>query len=107
MRGGYNIYPREVEEVLYEHSEIQEAVIVGVPDPYRGETVKAFIVKKQGSEITEEELDEYCRQNIASYKVPRIYEFRRELPKTAVGKILRRTLVEEEKRKLEGKESIQ
>ncbi|MGP4075761.1 long-chain-fatty-acid--CoA ligase [Halobacillus sp. K22] len=107
IAGGYNIYPREVEEVLYEHSEIQEAVIVGVPDPYRGETVKAFIVKKQGSEITEEELDEYCRKNIASYKVPRIYEFRNELPKTAVGKILRRTLVEEEKRKLEGTESVQ
>ncbi|MCA0969874.1 long-chain-fatty-acid--CoA ligase [Halobacillus litoralis] len=107
IAGGYNIYPREVEEVLYEHSEIQEAVIVGVPDPYRGETVKAFIVKKQGSEITEDELNEYCRKNMAAYKVPRIYEFRDELPKTAVGKILRRKLVEEEREKLEGSESVQ
>ncbi|MYL50304.1 long-chain-fatty-acid--CoA ligase [Halobacillus litoralis] len=107
IAGGYNIYPREVEEVLYEHSEIQEAVVVGVPDPYRGETVKAFIVKKQGSEITEDELNEYCRKNIASYKVPRLYEFREELPKTAVGKILRRTLIDEEKRKYEESESIQ
>lgn len=107
IAGGYNIYPREVEEVLYEHSEIQEAVIVGVPDPYRGETVKAFIVKKQGSDITEEELNEYCRKNMAAYKVPRLYEFRTELPKTAVGKILRRTLIEEEKSKYEESESIQ
>ncbi|WP_226583559.1 long-chain-fatty-acid--CoA ligase [Halobacillus litoralis] len=107
IAGGYNIYPREVEEVLYEHSEVQEAVIVGVPDPYRGETVKAFIVKKQGSDITEDELNEYCRKNMAAYKVPRVYEFRKELPKTAVGKILRRTLIEEEKLKFEESESIQ
>ncbi|MBH0230091.1 long-chain-fatty-acid--CoA ligase [Halobacillus yeomjeoni] len=106
IAGGFNIYPREVEEVLYEHSEIQEAVIVGVPDAYRGETVKAFVVKKAGSDITEDELDAFCRKHLASYKVPRIYEFRDELPKTAVGKILRRTLVEEEKRKLEGTESV-
>ncbi|MGI8316851.1 long-chain-fatty-acid--CoA ligase [Halobacillus mangrovi] len=106
IAGGYNIYPREVEEVLYEHSEIQEAVVVGIPDPYRGETVKAFIVKKQGSDITEDELNEYCRKHMAAFKVPRIYEFRDELPKTAVGKILRRTLVEEEKRKLEESESV-
>ncbi|RWZ59834.1 long-chain-fatty-acid--CoA ligase [Halobacillus fulvus] len=106
IAGGYNIYPREVEEVLYEHSEVQEAVIVGIPDPYRGETVKAFIVKKQGSDITEDELNEYCRKNMAAYKVPRIYEFRDELPKTAVGKILRRKLVEEEKQKLEESESV-
>ncbi|QAS53997.1 long-chain-fatty-acid--CoA ligase [Halobacillus litoralis] len=107
IAGGYNIYPREVEEVLYEHSEIQEAVIVGVPDPYRGETVKAFIVKKQGSDITEDELNEYCRKNMAAFKVPRLYEFRNELPKTAVGKILRRTLIEEEKQKYEESESVQ
>lgn len=107
IAGGYNIYPREVEEVLYEHSEVQEAVIVGVPDPYRGETVKAFVVKKQGSDITEDELNEYCRKNMAAYKVPRIYEFRDELPKTAVGKILRRKLVDEEREKFEGSESVQ
>ncbi|MCA1021843.1 long-chain-fatty-acid--CoA ligase [Halobacillus litoralis] len=107
IAGGYNIYPREVEEVLYEHSEVQEAVVVGVPDPYRGETVKAFIVRKQGSDITEDELNEFCRKHMASFKAPRLYEFREELPKTAVGKILRRQLVEEEKAKYEESESIQ
>jgi long-chain acyl-CoA synthetase len=101
IAGGFNIYPREVEEVLYEHDSIQEAVVAGVPDPYRGETVKAFIVFKEGRHTTEEELDAYCRSHLASFKVPRIYEFRDELPKTAVGKILRRVLIEEEKQNTE------
>ncbi|MGX9135500.1 AMP-binding protein [Rummeliibacillus sp. JY-2-4R] len=101
IAGGYNIYPREVEEVLYEHDAIQECVVAGVPDPYRGETVKAYIVFKEGYQISESELDQYCRANLAAYKIPRIYEFRTELPKTAVGKILRRSLIEEEKAKLE------
>ncbi|MFD1850109.1 long-chain-fatty-acid--CoA ligase [Oceanobacillus bengalensis] len=99
IAGGYNIYPREVEEVLYEHEAIQEAVVAGIPDPYRGETVKAYIVLKEGKFVNEEELNTYCRKHLAAYKVPRIYEFKNELPKTAVGKILRRTLVEEEKEK--------
>ena len=97
IAGGFNIYPREVEEVLYEHEAVQECVVLGVPDPYRGETVKAFIVLKDGYKATEEELNKYCRAKLASFKVPRIYEFRSELPKTAVGKILRRTLLDEEK----------
>ncbi|MGM8215547.1 long-chain-fatty-acid--CoA ligase [Bacillaceae bacterium W0354] len=105
IAGGYNIYPREVEEVLYEHEDIQEAVVAGIPDPYRGETVKAYIVLKAGSKVTEEDLNKYCRENLAAYKVPRIYEFRTELPKTAVGKILRRKLVDEEKEKLNKEES--
>jgi len=100
IAGGYNIYPREVEEVLYEHPSIQEAVVAGVPDPYRGETVKAYVVLKEGTSVTEEELNEFVRKHLAAYKVPRLYEFRKELPKTAVGKILRRALVEEEKKKL-------
>jgi long-chain acyl-CoA synthetase len=99
IAGGYNIYPREIEEVLYEHPSIQECVAVGVPDAYRGETVKAYIVLKENEQITEEELNKFCREHLASFKVPRIYEFRKELPKTAVGKILRRSLVEEEKEK--------
>lgn len=99
IAGGYNIYPREVEEVLYEHPAVQEAVVIGIPDPYRGETVKAFIVKKQNAKVTEEEFNEFCRANLAAYKVPKLYEFRDELPKTLVGKILRRTLLEEEKAK--------
>lgn len=101
IASGFNIYPREIEEVLYEHEAIQEAVVAGVPDPYRGETVKAFVVPKPGVQVTEEDLDRYCREHLASYKVPRFYEFRTELPKTAVGKILRRQLIEEERSKVE------
>ncbi|TWT08969.1 AMP-binding protein [Planomicrobium sp. CPCC 101079] len=96
IAGGFNIYPREIEEVLYEHEAVQECVVAGIPDPYRGETVKAFIVQKEGYNVTEKEFDSYCRERLASFKVPRIYEFRKELPKTAVGKILRRKLVDEE-----------
>ncbi|WHX39545.1 long-chain-fatty-acid--CoA ligase [Mesobacillus sp. AQ2] len=99
IAGGFNIYPREIEEVLYEHPAVQEVVAAGIPDPYRGETVKVYIVLKEGAEATEEELNEYSRKHLAAYKVPRLYEFRKELPKTAVGKILRRALVDEEKAK--------
>lgn len=105
IAGGFNIYPREVEEVLYEHEAIQECVVAGIPDPYRGETVKAYIVLKEGASVTEKELNDFCRQNLAAYKVPRFYEFRDELPKTAVGKILRRTLVDEEKAKMAAAEN--
>ncbi|ATO50480.1 AMP-binding protein [Brevibacillus laterosporus] len=101
IAGGFNIYPREVEEVLFEHSAIQEAAVVGIPDPYRGETVKAFIVVKDSYQVTEDELNAFCRQRLASYKVPRSYEFREELPKTMVGKVLRRHLQEEEKKRME------
>ncbi len=99
IAGGFNIYPREVEDVLFEHPAVKEAAVVGVPDPYRGETVKAFIVLKDGHTVTEAELDKFCRENLAAYKVPRIYEFRTELPKTMVGKVLRRQLQEEERAK--------
>ncbi|WRP08874.1 long-chain-fatty-acid--CoA ligase [Rossellomorea aquimaris] len=101
IAGGFNIYPREIEEVLYEHPAIQEVVAAGVPDEYRGETVKAYVVLKEGEVLTEEELNEFARKYLAAYKVPRIYEFRKELPKTAVGKILRRALVDEERQKIE------
>ncbi|TMW71652.1 AMP-binding protein [Alteribacter natronophilus] len=104
IAGGFNIYPREIEEVLYEHEAVQEACAIGVPDPYRGETVKVFIVKKEGRELTEEELEAYCRKHLAAYKVPKLVEFRDELPKTMIGKILRRVLVEEERAKSEKQE---
>lgn len=97
IASGYNIYPREIEEVLYEHEDIQEAVVAGIPDPYRGETVKAYIVLRSGATLAEETLDQFCRKHLAPYKVPKLYEFREELPKTAVGKILRRQLIDEEK----------
>ena len=101
IAGGFNIYPRDVEEVLYEHPKIKEAVVAGIPDPRRGETVKAYCVLKEGQTATEEEIREYCRENMAKYKVPTAVEFRAELPKTIVGKVLRRILVDEEKKKLE------
>ncbi|WP_064092563.1 long-chain-fatty-acid--CoA ligase [Rossellomorea aquimaris] len=106
IAGGFNIYPREIEEVLYEHPSIQEVVAAGVPDPYRGETVKAYVVLKEGATLSEEDLNEFARKYLAAYKVPRIYEFRNELPKTAVGKILRRALVEEERKKVEEEEKL-
>ncbi|MFB5662933.1 AMP-binding protein [Alteribacillus sp. HJP-4] len=96
IAGGFNIYPREVEEILYEHPAVKEAVVIGVPDPYRGETVKAFVVKKDHEEVTEEQLNAFCRERLASFKAPRLYEFRKELPKTSVGKILKRVLAAEE-----------
>ncbi|MGG3469678.1 AMP-binding protein [Neobacillus pocheonensis] len=101
IAGGFNIYPREIEEVLYEHPDVLEAVAAGIPDQYRGETVKAYIVLKEGSTATPEEMNQFARKFLAAYKAPRLYEFRKELPKSAVGKILRRMLVEEEKQKIE------
>jgi long-chain acyl-CoA synthetase len=95
IASGFNVYPRDIEEVLYEHEAIQEAVVIGVPDPYRGETVKAFAVLKSGKSATEDEIISFCRSQLASYKVPAIIEFRDQLPKTSVGKILRRALREE------------
>ncbi len=99
IAGGFNIYPREVEDILYEHEAIQEAAVIGIRDDYRGETVKAYVVLKKGKSVTEEELDHFCRNRLAKYKVPRVYEFCNKLPKSAVGKVLRRVLAEEQKKK--------
>jgi long-chain acyl-CoA synthetase len=101
IAGGFNIYPRDVEEVLYENPKVQEAVVAGIPDRYRGETVKAYIILREGETATEEEIIQFCKGKIAKYKVPTAVEFRSELPKTIVGKILRRMLVEEEEKKLQ------
>ncbi len=100
IASGYNIVPREVEEVLYMHPKVLEAVVAGVPDPKRGETVKAYIVLKEGEGATVEEIIAFCKERLAPYKVPKLVEFRSELPKSQVGKFLRRVLVEEEKKKL-------
>ncbi|MDQ3999740.1 MAG: long-chain fatty acid--CoA ligase [Actinomycetota bacterium] len=97
VAAGYNVYPREIEEVLFEHPDVSEAVTVGVPDEYRGETVKAFVVRKPGSEVTEEEILAFCKERLASYKTPKALEFRDELPKSTVGKLLRRVLADEER----------
>jgi long-chain acyl-CoA synthetase len=100
---GLKVLPREVEEVLFLHPKVQEAVVAGIPDPYRGETVKAFVVQKSGVNATAEELTSFCKIHMASFKVPTQIEFRMELPKSLVGKVLRRVLVEEEKAKQAGK----
>ncbi len=96
IAGGFNIYPREVDEVLYQHPKIAEAVTVGVPDAYRGETVKVFVVLKPGQAATDKEISEFCRTKLAAYKVPKLVEFRESIPKSAVGKILRKSLRDEE-----------
>jgi len=99
IAGGYNIYPREIDEVLYRHPKIMDAVAVGIPHEYRGETVKAYVVLKQGEQATEEEILGFCKEKLAAYKTPKIVEFRNELPKSAVGKVLRKVLRDEEVQK--------
>lgn len=101
IAGGYNIYPIEIDNALFEHPQILEACAVGIPDPYRGETVKAFVVPKKGEPLTEEEVIRYLRERLAPYKIPRQIEFLDELPKSAVGKILRRKLRDMEMEKAE------
>lgn len=100
IAGGFNIYPREIEEVLFEHPKILEAAVIGVPDEYRGETVKAFVVRKPGQSLTSEELIGFCKQKLAAFKVPRLVEFRESLPKSNIGKVLRRVLKEQEETKI-------
>lgn len=96
IAGGFNIYPRDIDEVLYQHPKVSEAVSLGIPDEYRGETVKAFVVLKPGESATEKEIIDFCRQRLTVYKVPRIVEFRDSLPKSVIGKILRKILRQEE-----------
>jgi long-chain acyl-CoA synthetase len=94
--GGYNIYPREIEDILYEHPKVLEAAVVGIPVEGKGERPKAYIVLKPKQDATEEEIISFCREVMAPHKVPKMVEFRQELPKTLVGKVLRRELVAEE-----------
>ena len=96
ITGGMNVYPRDVEEPLYQHPKVKEAVAVGVPDPRWGEAVKVYLVLRDGETATEQEILDYCHARMARYKVPKYVEFRRELPKSLVGKVLRRQLIEEE-----------
>lgn len=99
ISGGFNIYPRDIDEVFYQHPKVQEACSIGIPDPRRGENVKVFVVLKEGETATQEELLEYCSTKLAKYKLPSEIEFRKELPKTNVGKILRKQLRTEEMEK--------
>lgn len=103
IASGYNIYPREIDEVLYRHPKVSEAAAVGIPDEYRGETIKAFVTLKQGESATEEEIIDFCKDKLAAYKRPKIVEFRDDIPKSAVGKVLRKDLRAEEVAKQEQK----
>lgn len=92
ISGGFNIYPRDVDEVLFSHPKILEGAVIGVPDVYSGERIKAFVVLKAGETATDEEIINYCKENLVKYKVPKFVEFVSDLPKSAVGKILRKEL---------------
>jgi long-chain acyl-CoA synthetase len=93
IRGGFNVYPREVEEVLLTHEAVSLVAVVGVPHEALGEEVKAYVIRQPGARVTEEELLAWCKAEMASYKCPRVVEFRDTLPMTATGKILKRELV--------------
>jgi long-chain acyl-CoA synthetase len=93
---GYKIWPREVEDVLYEHDAVREAAVIGVPDEYRGETVKAFVALAPDRQVTAEELIDFCRGRLAAYKRPRQLDIVDEIPKTPTGKFLRREIRDRE-----------
>jgi long-chain acyl-CoA synthetase len=101
IAGGYNIYPRDVEEVLYQHPRVLEAAVAGIVDAYRGETVKAYVVLKSGQTATADDIIAFCRERLAAFKVPKIIEFRDSLPKTMIGKILRRQLIAEDQARIQ------
>jgi long-chain acyl-CoA synthetase len=89
------VYPRDVEEVLFQHPAVKEAAVIGVPDEFRGEVVKAFVVPKEGvGNVTEKDIIDFCSEKLVKYKVPKSVEFVPELPKTLIGKVLRRKLRE-------------
>jgi long-chain acyl-CoA synthetase len=96
---GENVYPRDIEEVLFRHPKIKDAVVVGVPEEFMGEMIKAYVVLREGETATEDEITAYCGRELAKFKVPKTVEFRQELPRTIVGKVLRRVLLEEERTK--------
>ena len=103
ISGGYNVYPREIDEILFQHPKVLEACSIGVPHPSRGESVKAFIVLREGETCTSEEIIEFCKDRLAKYKLPEEVEFRESLPKSAVGKLLRKELRAEELAKRKAK----
>ena len=102
LAGGYNVYPRNVEEAIYAHPAVAEVAVIGVPDPYRGQTVKAFVTLKPGTALSQPELLGFLKDALSTIEMPKQIEFRDELPKSAIGKILKKTLVEEEAKKAAG-----
>jgi long-chain acyl-CoA synthetase len=103
IAGGYNIYPREIDEILFQHPKILEACSIGVPDAYRGETVKAYVVVKPGETLTADEVIQFSREKLAAYKAPKMVEFIDALPKSAVGKILRKEVKDMDRKKSQQK----
>jgi len=97
IASGFNVYPLEIEKVLFQHPNVLETAVIGIPDEYRGEVVKAYIVLKEGKTATTEEIIEFCKDKLAHFKIPKTVEFRQELPKSMIGKVLRRVLAEEDK----------
>jgi long-chain acyl-CoA synthetase len=100
IASGYNVYPREIEEVLYKMEEVEEAIVIGVHDTYRGETVKAFVKVKEGFTLTVEDVIQFAKDNLVPYKTPKEVEILTELPKSSVGKLLRRVLRDDELAKI-------
>lgn len=105
LAGGYNVYPRHVEEVIYQHPEVEEVTVIGIPDDYRGESPKAFIKKRKGSPVTEQDIIDFCADKLGKHEIPREVEFRPELPKTMIGKLSKKELVAEEKEKYAAKKA--
>jgi long-chain acyl-CoA synthetase len=99
ISGGFNVYPRDIEEILYEHPKVLEATVIGIPHPTRGEAAKVFVVLKPGETATVQELLDHCKTKLAKFKWPAEIEFRDELPKTTVGKILKKDLRAQELQK--------
>jgi len=106
IAGGFNIYPRDIDEVLFQHPKVAEAVSLGVKDTYRGETVKAFVVLKEGESCTADEIIRFCKEKLAPYKVPKLVEFRESIPKSAVGKILRKVYGMKKRLKLNNSRNV-
>ena len=102
VASGFNIFPQEIDEILFSHPKVLEACTIGIPDAYRGEAPKSFVVPKPGEQLSKEELSAFCKERLAAYKVPKNIEFMTELPKSAVGKILRKELREMDKKKRQG-----
>lgn len=95
LAGGYNVYPRNVEEAIYQHPNVAECIVLGVPDPYRGQTVKAYIKKREGCELSKEDMKAFLEDKLSTIEQPKQYEFRDELPKTMIGKLSRKALLDE------------
>ena len=104
ISGGFNVYPRDIDEVFYTHPKVLEACAIGIPDAKRGENVKVFIVLKNGMSATQQEMIDFCKDKLATYKLPTVIEFREDLPKSTIGKVLRKELKAEE---LAGKKTDQ